>query len=32
MALALLFALALRLGPDGRWLITADLDNNGPRR
>lgn len=26
------FVLALRLGPDGRWLIAADLDNNGPRR
>jgi len=26
------FVLALRLGPDGRWLIAADLDNSGPRR
>jgi ketosteroid isomerase-like protein len=25
------FVLALRSGPDGRWLIAADLDNNGPR-
>lgn len=24
------FVLALRRGPDGRWLIAADLDNNGP--
>jgi hypothetical protein len=24
------FVLALRSGPDGRWLIAADLDNNGP--
>jgi len=26
------FVLALRSGPDGRWLIAADLDNNGPRQ
>jgi ketosteroid isomerase-like protein len=26
------FVLALRLDPDGRWLIAADLDNNGARR
>lgn len=26
------FVLALRKGPDGRWLIAADLDNSGPRR
>jgi ketosteroid isomerase-like protein len=26
------FVLALQLGPDGRWLIAADLDNSGPRR
>jgi len=25
------FVLALRSGPDGRWLIAADLDNSGPR-
>ena len=25
------FVLALRNGPDGRWLIAADLDNSGPR-
>ena len=25
------FVLALRDGPDGRWLIAADLDNSGPR-
>lgn len=25
------FVLALRSGPDGRWLIAADLDNGGPR-
>jgi ketosteroid isomerase-like protein len=25
------FVLALRGGPDGRWLIAADLDNMGPR-
>lgn len=25
------FVLALRRGPDGRWLIAADLDNSGPR-
>jgi ketosteroid isomerase-like protein len=25
------FVLALRRGPDGRWLIAADLDNTGPR-
>lgn len=25
------FLLALRSGPDGRWLIAADLDNSGPR-
>jgi ketosteroid isomerase-like protein len=25
------FVLALQLGPDGRWLIAADLDNSGPR-
>jgi ketosteroid isomerase-like protein len=25
------FVLALRMGPDGRWLIAADLDNLGPR-
>ena len=24
------FVLALRSGPDGRWLIAADLDNGGP--
>jgi hypothetical protein len=24
------FVLALRGGPDGRWLIAADLDNSGP--
>lgn len=24
------FVLALRTGPDGRWLIAADLDNSGP--
>jgi ketosteroid isomerase-like protein len=24
------FVLALRSGPDGRWLIAADLDNTGP--
>src|SRR5262245_28989463 len=24
------FVLALRSDPDGRWLIAADLDNNGP--
>ena len=24
------FVLALRAGPDGRWLIAADLDNSGP--
>jgi ketosteroid isomerase-like protein len=23
------FVLALRMGPDGRWLIAADLDNSG---
>ena len=26
------FVLALREGPDGRWLIAADLDNSGPRQ
>jgi ketosteroid isomerase-like protein len=26
------FVLALQLGPEGRWLIAADLDNSGPRR
>ena len=26
------FVLALRSGPDGRWLIAGDLDNAGPRR
>ena len=26
------FVLALRMGPEGRWLIAADLDNTGPRR
>jgi len=26
------FVLALRGGPDGRWLIAADLDNSGPRQ
>lgn len=26
------FVLALRMGPDERWLIAADLDNSGPRR
>src|SRR5262245_16091757 len=26
------FVLALRSGPDGRWLIAADLDNSGPPR
>jgi len=25
------FVLALQGGADGRWLIAADLDNNGPR-
>jgi ketosteroid isomerase-like protein len=25
------FVLALRRGPDARWLIAADLDNSGPR-
>ena len=25
------FVLALRSGPDGRWMIAADLDNSGPR-
>ncbi len=25
------FVLALQSGPDGRWLIAADLDNTGPR-
>lgn len=25
------FVLALQNGPDGRWLIAADLDNSGPR-
>lgn len=25
------FVLALRQGPNGRWLIAADLDNDGPR-
>ena len=25
------FVLALQSGADGRWLIAADLDNNGPR-
>ena len=25
------FVLALQSGPDGRWLIAADLDNSGPR-
>ncbi len=25
------FVLALRRGTDGRWLIAADLDNEGPR-
>lgn len=25
------FVVALRSGPDGRWLIAADLDNSGPR-
>ena len=24
------FVLALQAGPDGRWLIAADLDNSGP--
>lgn len=24
------FVLALKSGPDGRWLIAADLDNGGP--
>jgi ketosteroid isomerase-like protein len=24
------FVLALRSGPNGRWLIAADLDNSGP--
>jgi ketosteroid isomerase-like protein len=24
------FVLALQRGPDGRWLIAADLDNSGP--
>lgn len=24
------FVLALESGPDGRWLIAADLDNSGP--
>ena len=26
------FVLALQAGPDGRWLIAADLDNSGPRQ
>jgi ketosteroid isomerase-like protein len=26
------FVLALRMAADGRWLIAADLDNNGPRQ
>lgn len=26
------FVLALQSGPDGRWLIAADLDNSGPRQ
>jgi ketosteroid isomerase-like protein len=26
------FVLALRSGPEGRWLIAADLDNSGPRQ
>jgi len=26
------FVLALRMGPDGRWLIAADLDNAPARR
>ena len=26
------FVLALRMAPDGRWLIAADLDNSGPRQ
>jgi ketosteroid isomerase-like protein len=26
------FVLALQTGPDGRWLIAADLDNSGPRQ
>ena len=26
------FVLALHMGPEGRWLIAADLDNTGPRR
>jgi len=26
------FVLALLMGRDGRWLIAADLDNNGQRR
>jgi ketosteroid isomerase-like protein len=26
------FVLALRMGPDNRWLIAADLDNAPPRR
>lgn len=26
------FVLALRMGPDGRWQIAADLDNSGPGR
>lgn len=25
------FVLAVQLGPEGRWLIAADLDNSGPR-
>jgi len=25
------FVLTLQSGPDGRWLIAADLDNSGPR-
>lgn len=25
------FVLAIQSGPDGRWLIAADLDNGGPR-
>ena len=26
------FVMALQSGADGRWLIAADLDNNGPRQ
>ena len=33
LSLALLkFALTLRLGPEGRWLIVSDMDNAHERR